>query len=401
MLGSLIPVADFEERHRRGSRGLRRVNLALFAAGLTTFMSLYCTQALLPALSDVFGVSPAASSLLVSLATGTLALAVIPVSSLSERFGRTRVMLISSVTAAALGLLMPLSPSFPALAAVRALQGIALAGVPAVAMAYLADEVDPEALGGAMGRYIAGNTVGGLLGRLLPGFVTDLAGWRWALGVSAAVSLLLTLAFWALLPHSRFFRPSRLGGGPLLRHLADPGMRRLYLVGLLLMAAFVTVYNYLGYRLIAAPFGLPQSLAALVFVMYLAGTFSSPAAGSLADRIGRRPVLLGACLVTAAGLLLTLPDSLPVVGAGLLVMTAGFFAAHSVASGWVGRRAATGKAQASALYLFCYYLGSSVGGSAGGLAYEHGRWPATVTYAVALVAAGLVAALGLRRSSSR
>ncbi|MCW2948160.1 MAG: putative transporter [Actinoallomurus sp.] len=396
MLQAPVSTPDLQEPHRRGSPGLRRVNLALFAAGLTTFMSLYCTQALLPALSHVFGVSPATSSLLVSLATGTLALAVVPVSSLSERFGRTRVMLVSSVTAAALGLLMPLSPSFPALAAIRAVQGIALAGVPAVAMAYLADEVHPEALGGAMGRYIAGNTVGGLLGRLVPGFVTDLAGWRWALGVTALLSLLLTLAFWALLPRSRFFRRSAAGGGHLPRHLADPGMRRLYLVGLVLMGAFVTVYNYLGYRLIAAPFGLPQSLAALVFVMYLAGTFSSPAAGSLADRIGRRPVMLGACLVTAAGLLLTLPNSLPVVGAGLLVMTAGFFAAHSVASGWVGRRASAGKAQASALYLFCYYLGSSVGGSAGGLAYEHGRWPATVAYALVLVTAALVAAAGLR-----
>jgi YNFM family putative membrane transporter len=396
VLQAPVSTPDLQEPHRRGSPGLRRVNLALFAAGLTTFMSLYCTQALLPALSHVFGVSPATSSLLVSLATGTLALAVVPVSSLSERFGRTRVMLVSSVTAAALGLLMPLSPSFPALAAIRAVQGIALAGVPAVAMAYLADEVHPEALGGAMGRYIAGNTVGGLLGRLVPGFVTDLAGWRWALGVTALLSLLLTLVFWALLPRSRFFRRSAAGGGHLPRHLADPGMRRLYLVGLVLMGAFVTVYNYLGYRLIAAPFGLPQSLAALVFVMYLAGTFSSPAAGSLADRIGRRPVMLGACLVTAAGLLLTLPNSLPVVGAGLLVMTAGFFAAHSVASGWVGRRASAGKAQASALYLFCYYLGSSVGGSAGGLAYEHGRWPATVAYALVLVTAALVAAAGLR-----
>ncbi len=398
MVATPVRTPPHAERHRRGSHGLRRVNLALFAAGLTTFMSLYCTQALLPELSGVFGVSPTTSSLLVSLTTGTLALAVIPVSSLSERYGRTRVMLVSSVTAAVLGLLMPLSPSFAVLAAVRAVQGIALAGVPAVAMAYLADEVHPEALGGAMGRYIAGNTVGGLLGRLLPGLVTDLAGWRWALGATAGVALLFTLAFWALLPRSRFFRRSR--PGALFTHLADPGMRRLYLVGLVLMAAFVTVYNYLGYRLIAAPFGLPQAVAALVFLMYLAGTFSSPAAGSLADRIGRRPVLLVGCLVMAAGLLLTLPDSLPVVGAGLLVMTAGFFAAHSVASGWVGRRAATGKAQASALYLFCYYLGSSVGGSAGGLAYEHGRWPATVTYTLVVVAVALTAALGLRERRS-
>ena len=203
------------------------------------------------------------------------------------------------------------------------------------------------------------------------------------------------MVFWALLPRSRFFTPSRAGGGALLRHLADPGMRRLYLVAFALMSTFVTVYNYLGYRLIAAPFGLPQAVVALVFVMYLAGTFSSPAAGSLADRVGRRPVLLGACVVTAAGLALTLPGSLPAVAVGLLVMTTGFFAAHSVASGWVGRRADSGRAQASGLYLFAYYLGSSVGGSAGGLAYEHGHWPATVAYGLVLLAVALVAALGV------
>jgi predicted MFS family arabinose efflux permease len=165
------------------------------------------------------------------------------------------------------------------------------------------------------------------------------------------------------------------------------------------MSTFVTVYNYLGYRLTAAPFGLPQSLAALVFLMYLAGTFSSPAAGSLADRTGRRPVLLGACLVTGGGLLLTLPDSLPAVALGLMVMTTGFFAAHAVASSWVGRRASAGRAHASGLYLFFYYLGSSVGGSAGGLAYEHGRWAATVTYGLVLLSVAFVAAMGIRVSA--
>jgi MFS transporter, YNFM family, putative membrane transport protein len=404
-VSNLAPDPPADLRHRRGSPGLRRVNLALFVAGLTTFMSLYSTQALLPALSRSFDVSPTAASLLVSLTTGTLALAVIPVSSLSERFGRTRVMLGAAGIAAPLGLLAPLCPSFPALALVRAVQGVALAGVPAVAMAYLADEVHPEALGGAMGRYIAGNTVGGLAGRLLPGFVTDLAGWRWGLAATGVASLLLTVAFWAVLPRARSFTPARAGGGALLRHLADPGMRRLFLVGLVLMATFVTVYNYLGYRLISAPFGLPQTVVALVFVMYLAGTVSSPAAGSLADRIGRRPVLLGACLVTSAGLLLTLPDSLPVVAVGLMVLTTGFFAAHTVASGWVGRRAATGRAQASGLYLFAYYLGGSVGGSGGGLAYEHGRWAALVAYGLALLAVALPAAArvsaGERRAGRR
>jgi predicted MFS family arabinose efflux permease len=377
------------ERHRHGSPGLRRVNLALFAAGLTTFMSLYCTQALLPVLSRAFAVSPSAASLLVSLATGTLALAVIPVSALSERYGRTRVMTVCALAAALLGLLMPLAPSFPVLAAVRAVQGVALAGVPAVAMAYLADEVHAGALGGAMGLYIAGNTVGGLLGRLVPALVADLAGWRWALGISALVSLAFTLAFWALLPKSRFFRPGRVGHRAVGAHLRDPGLRRLYAIGLLLNSGFVTVYNFLGYRLLAVPFQLPQSVVGLMFLMYLGGTWSSAAAGRLADRVGRRGVLAGALVVMAAGLALTLPASVPAVAAGLLVFTAGFFAAHSVASGWVGLRATTDRAQASALYLFAYYLGSSVGGSAGGVAFERGGWPAAVTYVLVL---GLLAA---------
>jgi MFS transporter, YNFM family, putative membrane transport protein len=391
--------ASAPERHRRGSPGFRRVNVALFAAGLTTFMSLYSTQALLPALSRAFAVPPTAASLLVSLATGTLALAVIPLSALSDRVGRTRVMIVCALAAALLGLLIPVAPSFPVLAAIRAMQGLALAGVPAVAMAYLAEEVRAEALGGAMGLFIAGNSVGGLLGRLIPGLVTDLAGWRWALGTTAVLSLGCTLVLWALLPASRFFRPARVDHRALLGHLGDPGLRRLYAVGLLLMAGFVTVYNFLGYRLLAAPFRLPEAVVGLMFVMYLGGTSSSAVAGRLADRVGRRTVLAGAFTITATGLLLTLPDSVPAVGAGLLVFTVGFFAAHSVTSGWVGLRARTARAQASALYVSAYYLGSSVGGSAGGLAFERGDWPATVSYVFVLVL--LAAGAGLRPAAGR
>ncbi|MGI5323161.1 MFS transporter [Actinomadura nitritigenes] len=393
---TVAPPLEVPARHRLGSPGLRRVNLALFAAGLTTFMSLYCTQALLPELSAGFGVSPARSSLLVSLATGAVAIAVIPVSSLSERYGRTRVMIVSSVASALVGLLIPLCGSFTALAAVRAVQGLALAGVPAVAMAYLADEVHGEHLGGAMGRYVAGTGIGGVLGRLVPGLVTDVAGWRWALAATGFLALAFTIAFWLLLPPSRFFRPSRVDYRPLLAHLRDPGLRRLYLIALTAMAGFVTVYNFLTYRLLDAPFHLPYAVVSLIAVMNVAGSAASARAGILADRSGRRKVLMGSLVLAACGLSLTLPAVLPLVGAGLLVFTVGFFGTHAVASGWVGRRATTARAQASALYLFAYYLGSSVGGTAGGVAYEHGHWTATALYVLVLLGVALLAAAGMR-----
>jgi predicted MFS family arabinose efflux permease len=379
---------------------MRRVRLGLFAAALATFALLYTPQPLLPLLSAGFKASPAASSLAMAAGTGALALAIIPASSLSEVLGRRRVMVVSALAAALLGLAAPFSPSLAVLVAIRIAQGSALAGVPAVAMAYLAEEVEASSLGRAMGLYIAGNAIGGLSGRVIAGALAEHGGWRVATAGVSGVALACAVAFAVLLPRSAFFTPAPPRARELLAslraNLADTGLLRLYLIAFALMGAFVTVFNYLTFRLSAAPFRLPTAVIGALFVVYLAGTCSSPAAGRLADRFGRFPVLRAAVLVTAGGVLLTLPASLPAIGAGMIVMTAGFFAAHSVASGWVGGRARVAPAQASALYLCLYYIGSSIAGSAGGVFYARDGWPGTVIFVLALLAVALASAVSLR-----
>jgi MFS transporter, YNFM family, putative membrane transport protein len=391
------------ERLRYGDAGMRRVRLGLFAAGLATFALLYVPQPLLPALSRAFGASPAVASLAMSAGTLALALAIIPVSSLSEVRGRREVMTASVIAAAVLGLAAPLSPSLPVLIGIRVLEGLALAGVPATAMAYLAEEVDRADLGRAMGLYIAGNAIGGLSGRVVAGVLEGHGGWRVATAGVAALALGCAVAFAVLLPRSSFFTPAaprpRVLLATLARNLADTGLLRLYLVGFALMGAFVTVYNYLTFRLSGPPFGLPASVIAALFTVYLAGTWSSTLAGRLADRAGRRVVLAAGVAVAIAGVALTLPASLPLVVAGLVVLTAGFFAAHSVASGWVGSLAPVAPAQASALYLCLYYIGSSVAGSAGGIFYARGGWPLTAAFAAGLLAVALASAVSLAESS--
>jgi YNFM family putative membrane transporter len=389
------------ERLRYGDAGMRRVRLGLFAAGLATFALLYVPQPLLPELSRAFGASPAAASLAMSAGTFALAIAVIPVSSLSEVRGRREVMTVSVIAAAVLGLIAPLSPSLPALIGIRVLQGLALAGVPATAMAYLAEEVDRADLGRAMGLYIAGNAIGGLSGRVVAGILAEHGGWRVATAGVSGLALACAVAFAVLLPRSSFFTPSpprlRVLGATLARNLADTRLLRLYLIGFALMGAFVTVYNYLTFRLSAAPFGLSASVIGALFTVYLAGTWSSTLAGRLADRAGRRVVLAVGAAVAVAGVALTLPSSLALIVAGLVALTAGFFAAHSVASGWVGGLAPVAPAQASALYLCLYYIGSSVAGSAGGIFYAHGGWPLTAAFAAALLAIAMASAVSLRR----
>jgi len=243
--------------------------------------------------------------------------------------------------------------------------------------------------------------MGGMSGRLLSSAVADVADWRAGMAAVGVLALLCVAAFRLLLPPPTAVRQPTSGAvlrGHLGTHLRDPGVRRLCLTSFVLMSGFVTVYNFLGYRLLEPPFDLSQTLVGLVFSAYLAGTLTAPATGRLGDRVGRRAVLLLSVLLALAALALTLGDALPVVLVGLVLFTMGFFGAHTSASGMVGNRARTGRSQASALYLLAYYAGSSVGGWVGGLAYEAGEWPGVVLYVGALMAAALVLALLLRRT---
>ncbi|MEU2492935.1 MFS transporter [Streptomyces sp. NPDC007883] len=375
-----------------GVPGYRRMSFALFTAGVATFALLYSTQALLPAVSDDFGVTASAASWTVSAATGALALCVLPLSALSERFGRVRLMTVSLVVATVVGLLVPFAPGPEWLVALRAVQGAALAGIPASAMAYLAEEVRPKALVAAIGLFVAGNSIGGMSGRIVTGWVAQLWGWRAALAAVGLMAVVCTVAFRLLLPRARHFTPGSLNPSALARtvrgHLSDPLLMRLYGIGALFMTVFGAVYTVIGYRLVDAPFSLPQGVVGSVFLVYLVGTVSSAAAGRLVGRLGRRGALYLAVGTTTAGLLLSLADSLAAVLAGLVLITAGFFAGHAVASSSVSRTATTGRAQASALYQSAYYLGSSAGGTLGAVAFHSGGWAGTVLL-------GLLAVLGV------
>ncbi|MFD6987412.1 MFS transporter [Streptomyces sp. NPDC059943] len=375
-----------------GRPGYRRMSLGLFAAGVAAFALLYSTQALLPAISADFGATAGQASWTVSAATGALALFVLPLSALSERFGRRTLMTVSLTVAVAVGLLVPLAPNLEWLIALRAVQGAALAGLPASAMAYLAEEVRPKALVGAIGLFVAGNSIGGMSGRIVAGWVSQLWGWRAGLAAIGLIALVCAVAFRVLLPKARHFTPGTLNPRALARtvgrHLADPLLRRLYAIGALFMTVFGAVYTAIGFRLVEAPFNLPQGVIGSIFLVYLVGTVSSAAAGKLVARLGRRGALYLAVGTTAAGLLLSLTDSLAAVLLGLVLITAGFFAGHAVASSAVSRTAKTGRAQASALYQSAYYVGSSVGGTLGAVAFHTGGWGATV-------ALGLLAVLGV------
>jgi YNFM family putative membrane transporter len=384
-----------------GSAEFTRSNRALFFGGFSTFALLYCVQPLMPLLSREFALSAAQSSWSLSISTAALAISLLLTSAISDRFGRKPLMVAALAIAAVMTLLCAFAQDYSHLLLMRAALGLALGGMPAVAMAYLGEEMEPTSLGLSMGLYIAGSAFGGMAGRLGASLLSDFLSWRVALGVIGAMGILAALEFWRSLPRSKNFVASARGWSSLpaglRQHWSDPGLPWLFCLAFLLMGCFVSMYNYIAYRLLEAPFGLRQSVVGAIAFLYLLGIFSSVWAGKLADRLGRRQVLWSVMTIMFAGLLLTLPDSLFFIVPGIALFTFGFFASHSVASSWVGRRARAPQALASALYLFSYYLGSSLVGSLSGVTWSRYGWPGVVGMLTIGLVLALAIALHLRR----
>ena len=335
--------AEQSERayNRVGSARYLRASLALLLAGFATFSLLYCPQPLLPTLARSFGIGAAASSLTISLCTGLLA-------ALDRRGGnalrpvgpKSRDRRRPLVTAAALNAAVSVAPNWTVFLLLRALEGLALGGVPAVAMTYLAEETDPKGLGFAMGIYVGSTAVGGMGGRVITGLVASWISWRAAIGAIGVLGLVAGLGVLLLLPASRHFhrRPLR------LRHQAEafrqalrhPRLLATYGFAFLMMGGFVAVYNYAGFRLEDPPYRLDQAQEGLIFTLYLLGTASSALAGTMADRFGRAPVMMVAVMLSLLGIMVSLFVPLTAVVLGIALVTLGFFAAHAVASGSLG-----------------------------------------------------------------
>ncbi len=343
--------------------------------------------------------NPAVSALAVSASTAALAVAILIAGFVSESWSRHRLMTLSLAVSSVLTVIARCCPTGTRCSSCARSEA-SHSGVLAVAMAYLAKEVHPEGLGLAMGLYVGGTAIGGMAGRVISGLLADLFGWRAAIDGIGLLGLLTTFAFRALLPPSRRFKPRRSVGfrhhrRSLAGHLRHRGLPFLFGLGFVLMGSFVTLYNYVGYRLINAPFSLNQTEISAIFTVYLTGVVASPWSG-MADAFGRGRVLI-ASLLLMLGIALTASYSLPVIIAGIACVTFGFFARHAVASGWVGRLAVQAKGQAAALYLLAYYIGSSVIGSYGGHFWTVFGRPGVAGLIGVLLAIGLAAAFHLNR----
>ena len=366
---------------------------ALFITGAFFFANMYLTQPILPVLSQEFNLAPSTAGLSISIVVLMIAVGSLAAGPLSDRIGRKPIMVWSSLLLAFPTLLGAFAPSFTLLLVCRALQGLLIPGLTAVAVAYLGEIVAPEALGETVGGWIAANVVGGFLGRLASGIVTDFWGWR-SVFVWYACLALVGAAMLAIVlpadpaPSSSNWRTAYRG---IFQHLRSRRLLGGYLIGAALLFGFIGLYTYLPYYLTAAPFNLPTALVAFAYVSYLAGTITSPLAGKLSARISRRLLTAIGLAVAILGIALSLIPSLPVIVVSLLVLCSGMFTVQAIMPAYVNTTAQTAKGSAGALYQVFYYLGGTLGGVLPGLAWQSIGWHGVTAVCAAAFAVALLA----------
>jgi YNFM family putative membrane transporter len=355
----------------------------------------YITQPLLPLFTEQFSVSETVSSLSLSVVVFSISASLLFYGPISDALGRKIIMVWAILGAALCTILLSFAPNFTWIITLRALQGVFLAGLPSIAMAYMSEEFASSALGISIGIYISANSLGGMSGRIVSGIFADLWSWRTA-------SVVFWLCFTVMLPKSRHFEPKPLRFGEALlamkQHIRNPLMRYAFLIGGINFAVFIGGFNYLTFRLSGAPFNLPASVLGLLFLAYLGGTVGSTVSGRFAENSGKPAAMLIGIALLGGGLLLTLTSALWLIMAGLFIQCFGFFFAHSASAGWVNANAEFARASAASLYLCSYYLGGSLGSLYLGLFWSALGWPGVVLGSVVALAATTLFTMRLRSS---
>jgi len=375
--------------------------VAVTLCGVCAFLQLYCTQPILPLLTHLFHASKTGVGMTVSAATLAVALSAPVFGALTERLARKRVIVASLFGISIPTLLAATSTSLPQLVFWRFLQGIMVPGIVAVVVTYIGEEWPPDRVALIMSFYVSGTALGGFIGRVGTGILTDLFNWRIAFLALGAASLAGAAGVAAWLPKGRRRPLPPAGSTPQISFPYQVQAlfrnRRLvatFAVGFNVLFSLVGVFTWITFHLSAAPFNLSTTALSSLFFVYLIGLVVTPAAGLLITHVGLRAGIAGAIACSMAGVLLTLAPSLWVVIVGLTLVSSGVFIAQTASQSHLRVAAPPGaRVTAAGLYMTCYYVGGTAAGVLPGAFWALGKWPACAAFIVAMQAVALVVAL--------
>jgi len=376
--------------------------LRAFTIGLTAFLTivdLFATQAILPALTAAYGVTPAAMGFAVNASTMGMAAGGFAVALFGRRLDQRRGILLSLAILSIPTALLAAMPSLPAFTALRIVQGVCMSTAFALTLAYLGEHTSARDTASAFAAYITGNVASNLFGRLLAAGAVDHLGLAPSFYVFAFLNLAGAILVWFTVERTPAMDRVDMSHSPPLaswsRHLADPALRAAFATGFVILFAFIGTFTYVNFVLVRPPFSIGMMMLGTVYFVFLPAIFTTPLAGRVVARVGTRPALWAAFALAATGLPLLLSAQLALLLAGLVLIAVGTFFAQAVATGFVSRAATSDRGSASGIYLASYFLGGLAGSAVLGQVFDRLGWMACVIGIGAALALGALLATRL------
>src|SRR6478752_6624589 len=365
----------------------RRIAVAFCAIG--AFLHLYAPQAVLPMMAREYGVGAADASLIIT--AGTLAVAATApfTGALSDVIGRKRLIVAALALLLIPATMTALAPTLNQIIFWRFVHGLLLPPIFAVTIAYVGDEFPPNEANSVFGVYAAASSVGGFLGRFVPGMLADYVGWRGgflALACGSVISFLIV--FFLLTPERRFVRATNLSSSLLqmIGHLRNPQLLSIYAVGFGVLFNFIATFTYLAFHLAAPPFNRSPAFLGSIFVVYLIGAAAALWLGRAIAWLGRRNFALCVLALWACGMLVSLIPSVTAIMFSLVVASTCGILTQASSTSFVAMTAKTGTSAAVGLYVTSFYIGGTFGGWLPALAYEAGGWPYSLALVIGMLA---------------
>lgn len=386
---SKIREVSVDERYRIKDLNFWRIIIGFCLASCLIFANLYIVQPLLPEYARDFNISPTIASLSLTMSTISLIIGLLVFGFLSDRIGRLRILHWTLCLSVVPLFFIPLVDSYWWILFWRFMTGFALAGLPAVAVAYISEEVHIKYRGFAVSLYIASNALGGMAGRVIGGYFADLFGWKTTFYALGVIGMIIAIVCILSIPRSRYFqrydRPIVEDVKGMALHLKNPILFIAFIFGVMLQINFTGIWTFIPFYLEGEPFYFSMKMISLLYLTYALGIIGSPFAGHLASRFGIVRILIAGVLIITFGNILTAMAKILFVIAGLSFVVLGFFIAHSMASTWVGMNAKHHKSGATSLYLVSYYFGVSVAGVINGLVWSHFQWSGIIIVCTGII----------------
>jgi MFS transporter, DHA1 family, multidrug resistance protein len=402
---------------RRGPfADLPREAAILSAVSFTVALGYGIAAPAIPAFARQFGVSVAAAASVISAFALMRVAFALPAGRLVDRFGSRRVMATGIAVVAASSILAGFSRSFDQLLVLRGVGGLGSAMFSVSAQGLLLASVPASQRGRASGLYTGGFLLGGITGPALGGAV---AAWSLRAPFFLYGALLVVPTVIAAVTLRPVPRP--VAAGPVVvQGGAGPRESLAVLAGALRSRAYRAVcavnladgFAVLGIRGAIIPLFVRDSLhrsatwTGIGFLVFAAlnGAALLPA-GRVADTLGRRPVMMAGCAISAAGLLLlaALPGLWAYLGA-LAVAGAGSGLLDVAPAAMLGDLLSARAHQGGTLIAFFQMagdIGAVTGPVAAGLLVDSASYPAAFGLAGGVLAVAALLTLMTRERYDR